>query len=127
LIYQSSHAILSVYMVIAHQPERKTAKGRLWFRIGLAIVIIYAVLCTGLFIAMKLPPDRFGHVMSKVPMVSMLVLPFETLWNIARAGDLKAGDLAPDFQLAAYDKSSSVQLSKFRGDRPVVLIFGSYT
>ena len=40
---------------------------------------------------------------------------------------LKAGDLAPDFRLPTYDKSSLVQLSKFRGDRPVVLIFGSYT
>ena len=114
-------------MAIAHQPEQKTAKGRLWLRICVALVVIYAMLCTGLFIAMKLPPDRFGTVMSKVPMVSMLVLPFETLWTIARAGDLKTGDLAPDFQLPTYDKTSTVQLSKFRGDRPVVLIFGSYT
>jgi len=55
------------------------------------------------------------------------VLPFEPLWNIARAGVLKAGDPAPDFRLPTYDKSSLVQLSSFRGNRPVVLIFGSYT
>jgi hypothetical protein len=60
-------------------------------------------------------------------MVSMIVLPFEPLWNIARAGELKAGDPAPDFCLQSYDKSSWVQLSSFRGDRPVVLVFGSYT
>jgi hypothetical protein len=80
-----------------------------------------------LFIAMKQSPVRFAKVMSKLPRVSMMVLPFEPLWNIARAGHLKVGDLAPDFRLVTYQKSSWVQLSGFRGDRPVVLIFGSYT
>ena len=65
--------------------------------------------------------------MAKLPVISMLVLPFEPLWNIARRGELRVGDLAPDFRLQSYQKSSWVQLSSFRGDRPVVLIFGSYT
>ena len=52
---------------------------------------------------------------------------FESLWNMARAGDLKVGDRAPDFRLQTYDKSTWVQLSSFHGDRPVALIFGSYT
>ena len=94
---------------------------------GGVIAVVYALLSAALFLAMKQPPMRFAAVMSKLPMVSMIVLPFEPLWNIARAGDLKAGDLAPDFRLQAYDKSSWVQLSSFRGDRPVVLVFGSYT
>ena len=94
---------------------------------GGVIAVVYALLSAALFVAMKQPPMRFAAVMSKLPMVSMIVLPFEPLWNIARAGDLKAGDLAPDFRLQAYDKSSWVQLSSFRGDRPVVLVFGSYT
>jgi peroxiredoxin len=40
---------------------------------------------------------------------------------------VKVGDLAPDFRLKRYDNSSWVQLAGFRADRPVVLIFGSYT
>ena len=100
---------------------------RLWLRVGVGVAFVYTILCSALWIAMKQPPMRFAAVMSKLPMVSMIVLPFESLWNIARAGELRVGDLAPDFQLQAYDKSSSVQLSSFRSDRPVVLIFGSYT
>ena len=90
-------------------------------------IVAAAILSAGVFVAMKQTPIQFGSVMSNLPMVSMIVLPFEPLWNIARAGVLKAGDPAPDFRLQTYDKSSLVQLSSFRGDRPVVLIFGSYT
>jgi len=52
----------------------------------------------------------FGSVMSKLPMISMMVLPFEPLWSIARAGVLRAGDPAPDFRLQTYDKSSRTTL-----------------
>ena len=37
------------------------------------------------------------------------------------------GDEAPDFDLPLLDGSGRVRLSTFRGDRPVALIFGSYT
>jgi len=38
------------------------------------------------------------------------------------------GDLAPDFELPMLGmKGTTVKLSSFRGDRPVALIFGSYT
>ena len=40
---------------------------------------------------------------------------------------LKAGDAAPDFTLKSLDGPQTVTLSDFRGKRPVVLIFGSYT
>lgn len=56
-----------------------------------------------------------------------LVLPFSTLWSIARGGKLHVGDPAPDFELRRQDKSGSVRLSSFKADRPVVLVFGSYT
>ena len=112
---------------IPDQPKKRTGKLRLLLRIVTAMVIVYAIFSAGVFVAMKQTPTQFGNVMSKLPMVSMIVLPFEPLWNIARVGVLKAGDPAPDFRLQTYDKSSLVQLSSFRGDRPVVLIFGSYT
>ncbi|MBI1357856.1 MAG: redoxin domain-containing protein [Acidobacteria bacterium] len=57
----------------------------------------------------------------------MAILPFRPLWKAARAGDLSVGDAAPDFELPKYDKSGMVRLSDFRGSRPVVLVFGSYT
>ncbi len=111
-----------------HWIAQKTKPWRKWLKIGVAgLAIVYAALSAALFVAMKQPPMRFAAVMSKLPMASMMVLPFEPLWSLARAGDLKVGDLAPDFRLRTYGESSWVQLSEFRGDRPVVLVFGSYT
>ena len=110
-----------------HPIEWKIKTWRRWWRIGGVIVIVYVMLSVSLFIVMTQPPMQFARVMSGLPMVSMMILPFEPLWNIARAGDLKVGDPAPDFRLKRYDDSSWMQLSSFRGDRPVLLIFGSYT
>lgn len=39
----------------------------------------------------------------------------------------KVGDLAPDFELQDADGNTTVRLSSFRGERPVALVFGSYT
>ncbi len=40
---------------------------------------------------------------------------------------LFVGDAAPDFALRPLDGGRTVRLSQFKGDRPVVLVFGSYT
>jgi hypothetical protein len=66
--------------------------------------------------------------MARVPgPVAFLLYPFETLWTHARAGTLNIGDPAPDFSLAAVNKSGPLQLSALNKQRPVVLVFGSYT
>ena len=39
----------------------------------------------------------------------------------------RAGDLAPDFTLSDISGTEAVTLSDFRGQKPVALIFGSYT
>jgi hypothetical protein len=66
--------------------------------------------------------------MTKLPgPVPFLLFPFETLWTQARAGTLKVGDPAPDFSLQKQDKSETIQLSALNKQRPVVLVFGSYT
>ena len=39
----------------------------------------------------------------------------------------KAGDLAPDFGLRDVDGDNPIQLSDFRGRKPVALVFGSFT
>jgi len=40
---------------------------------------------------------------------------------------LRPGAPAPDFELKSLDGKQSVKLSAFRGQKPVALIFGSYT
>jgi hypothetical protein len=94
---------------------------------GLALVGAEAALSGALYWAMRQPPDVFGRFMARLPMAAMMVLPFEPLWMRARAGRLNPGDPAPDFRLPTLDHRSAVQLSQFRGGRPVVLVFGSYT
>ena len=42
-------------------------------------------------------------------------------------GKLKTGDEAPDFSLKRSGAEGRIALSSFRGQRPVALIFGSYT
>lgn len=47
--------------------------------------------------------------------------------SAARAKAPAAGEQAPDFTLATLDGKKKITLSSFRGNKPVILIFGSYT
>ena len=76
---------------------------------------------------MRRPPEQFAAVIAKLPGPAFMLFPFETLWFRARAGTLKVGDQAPDFRLQTLDKTREVSLASFRGSKPVVLVFGSYT
>ena len=100
---------------------------KLAVKVGAVVVALYVATSAALYWVMRQPPEFFGRVMKHVPMVAMIVLPFEPLWLNARGGHLKVGDAAPDFTLDTYDKKARVQLSSFRGQKPVVLVFGSYT
>jgi hypothetical protein len=100
---------------------------RLALRILLTLVAVYAALVAGLAFAMREPPDKFGVIMAKMPMIAFIALPFEPLWMSARAGHLQVGDAAPDFTLKTPDGATEVHLAAFRGQKPVVLVFGSYT
>ena len=93
------------------------------------IALLWLLACGALYGVMRQPPEQFARFMARIPgPVAFLVLPFETLWTHARAGELKVGDPAPDFSLMKLDKSASVQLSSLTAQgRPVVLVFGSYT
>jgi hypothetical protein len=95
----------------------------------LLLAVLWLVGCGVLYRIMLRPPEAFAGFMAKLPgPVPFLLFPFETLWLRARAGTLHPGDPAPDFSLAKLDKSAQVQLSTFAAQqRPVVLIFGSYT
>ena len=39
----------------------------------------------------------------------------------------KIGDTAPTFTLQAHDGKSETSLAAFKGEKPVILFFGSYT
>jgi len=93
------------------------------------IAAVWVLGCLGLYGVMRQPPEYFARVMAKIPgPVPFLIFPFETLWMRARAGTLQVGSPAPDFALTKLDKTAQVQLSSLTAqNRPVVLVFGSYT
>ena len=93
----------------------------------LLLVALYLLIVAGLFVAMRQPPATFGQIMARMPGPAFMMLPFRPIWMLARKGDLEPGDPAPDFTLPLLDRSARVTLSSFRGQRPVVLVFGSYT
>lgn len=95
--------------------------------IVLVVAVLYALCSAALFAVMLQSPDRFAVTMKHVPWPAFAVLPFKPLWEKARAGNVKVGEMAPDFQLESPDHKSSLRVSSLRGKKPVVLVFGSYT
>ena len=97
-------------------------------RIVLTLVALYAALSGVVAYAMSRPPEQFGQIMKHLPpALAFGVLPGRPIWMWARQGRLAVGDPAPDFTLPTHDHSATVTLSSFRGQKPVVLVFGSYT
>jgi hypothetical protein len=93
-----------------------------------ALVVAYGVLFAVVLSAMLAPPERFGQFMKRMPGALIWgVLPASRMWLWARSGDLAPGVPAPDFSLVRQGRSDRVTLSSYRGQRPVVLVFGSYT
>jgi hypothetical protein len=92
------------------------------------LVVAYGVLFAVVLSAMLAPPERFGQFMKRMPGALIWgVLPASRMWLWARSGDLTPGVPAPDFSLVRQGRSDRVTLSSYRGQRPVVLVFGSYT
>ena len=59
-----------------------------------------------------------------IPFLVLLLKPF----GCAPRGWIRVGSPAPDFALTKLDKTDRLQLSSFTAqNRPVVLVFGSYT
>jgi hypothetical protein len=99
----------------------------MFLRAAAVLLSAEVALCAGFYWAMRQTPDVFGRIVARTPMPLMMALPFPPLWKHARAGHVNVGEAAPDFRLPTLDHQSAVQLSSLRGDRPVVLVFGSYT
>lgn len=96
-------------------------------KVIVVLVVTYGVFTAAFFGLMLSGPDRFAGVMRYVPWPAFVVFPFKPLWKVARAGTHNVGDMAPDFSLETLDHQTTVTLSSFRGEKPVVLVFGSYT
>jgi len=90
-------------------------------------VLLWAGATAALYAAMRQTPETFGAIMSHVPSGAMIALPFKPLWMSARRGRLAVGDPAPDFALPVLHGDRVVRLSDESRQKPVVLIFGSYT
>lgn len=92
-----------------------------------SLLLLWVCFLGAVYLLMRQPPERFASVIAKFPGPAFMLFPFETLWSRARAGELHVGDEAPDFRLSTLDNTSQISLSSFRGSKPVVLVFGSYT
>jgi hypothetical protein len=112
--------------ILLQGSNRKMVYLRKYRKFAVAFAAVYLAISAGLVIVMR-RPILFSEVMRHVPDPMMGVFPFKRLWFLARAGRLKVGDPAPGFNLPTADRQSAVSLASFRRQRPVVLIFGSYT
>jgi hypothetical protein len=100
---------------------------RLALKVLACLAGVYLLLSAVLFAVMCQPPGRFARIIANLPGPFFGLLPFEPLWSVARGGHLHQGDAAPDFDLETLDRKARVRLSSFQHQKPVVLIFGSYT
>jgi hypothetical protein len=107
--------------------KRHTKLKRRLLTMTAGVVVLYLAAMAAFAYAMRLPPETFSRVMMRVGPIPFLLFPFESMWKNARQGHVHVGDAAPDFTLPLLDHSSQVTLSSFRGTKPVVLVFGSYT
>ena len=89
--------------------------------------LLWGAATAALYASMRQTPETFGRIMSHMPGVAMTVLPFKPLWMSARSGHLQVGDPAPDFALPVLHGDRVVTLSNEYRQKPVVLVFGSYT
>jgi hypothetical protein len=105
---------------------KPTTSRRLGWITG-AVVLLWFGFVAYVDWAMHQPPETFGRVMARMPMPAYFLFPFETMWIHARAGNVKVGEVAPDFTVKTLETKEPVQLASLWTDKPVVLVFGSYT
>ena len=99
---------------------------RKYRRLAAVVALVYVAISAGLYFIMR-SPALFNRVIRYVPNPVLKIFPFKPLWFGARLGRLRMGDHAPEFTLPSADGKSTVSLASFHGQKPVVLVFGSYT
>lgn len=84
-------------------------KTRKWLKVAAAVVAIAALGAWGYYEAVKRAWIRYNE------------------YDIRSEGSLTVGDLAPDMELARADGSGTQRISELYREKPLVLVFGSYT
>jgi len=84
-------------------------KKRKWLKVAAAAIAIAALGAWGYYEAMKRAWIRYNE------------------YDIRSEGSLAVGDLAPDLELASGDDSAPKRISDLYREKPLVLVFGSYT
>lgn len=84
-----------------------------------ALSLVWLGLAAAVAVAEDRDPGSQGTVESREKALKMM--------REREAAAPKAGQPAPDFELADPEGKAKVRLSDFKGKRPVVLLFGSYT
>jgi hypothetical protein len=92
-----------------------------------SVAVMYVLITGAFFVVMSQSPEKIAKTMMHVPWAAFRVLPLRTVWLSARSGSVRQGEMAPDFSLESVDHQSHFQLSSLRGQKPLVLVFGSYT
>jgi hypothetical protein len=103
-------------------------KAKRWLGSSAVVLFVLWVGFVGfVYRAMRQPPEVFGHVMARMPMPAYFLFPFETMWTNARRGTIQPGDVAPSLTVKKLEDKSPIELGSLWAERPVVLVFGSYT
>ena len=105
----------------------KKSRRKFYLCLAAALFVLWVAFAASAFAVMRQPIDTLCQVMDRTPGFVMALIPFRSMWTMARAGDLRPGDAAPEFDLPREDGEGTVRLSDFRDRTPVVLVFGSYT
>jgi len=84
-------------------------KKRKWLQVAGAVIVIAAIGAWGYYEALKRAWIRYNE------------------YDIRSEGSLAVGDLAPDLELASADGSGPKKISDLYREKPLVLVFGSYT
>ena len=84
-------------------------KKRNWLKLALAAIAVAALGAWGYYEAMKRAWIRYNE------------------YDIRSEGSLAVGDLAPDLELSSADGSGPKKISDLYREKPLVLVFGSYT
>jgi hypothetical protein len=96
-------------------------------RVSVMLFVLWVAFVSYIYRAMRQPPEVFGHVMARLPMPAYFLFPFETMWTHARRGTINPGGVAPSLTVKKLEDKSPVELGSLWAQRPVVLVFGSYT
>lgn len=97
--------VVSGQAVGASRPWRRVVKR------GLLAVLVLVAAAAAFVVAKMGPKNVIGMIR----------------YDQRQEGRLKVGDRAPDVALVALDGKTSVHLADAIGDRPLILVFGSFT